>query len=330
IGIGGALAGYGYWALVAMTVSFPMICSAGFWIASGWMPGMPRTGAGIRSMMHFGGTLTLNGLVAYAAYNSEKVLIGRFWGVDAIGIYGRAYQLINIPTDNLNTAVGEVAFSALSRVKDDPIRFKSYFLKGYSLVVGMTLPITIACALFARDVILVLLGQKWAGAIPIFRLLAPTIAIFAMINPLGWLLNSLGLVTRSLRIALVFAPIIICGYILGISHGPTGVAFSYSAVMMLWLIPHIAWCVHGTGISLGDVLMAASRPLASGVVAGAITLAMVLLYGPLLSPVLRLVTENAVLMLLYLAILLFVTGQKTLYLDLFRGWKAASTLPANP
>ena len=54
-------------------------------------------------MIHFGGTLTFNGLVAYVAYNAEKVMIGRLWGADAIGIYGRAYQLVNIPTENLNS-----------------------------------------------------------------------------------------------------------------------------------------------------------------------------------------------------------------------------------
>jgi PST family polysaccharide transporter len=134
IGIGGAKAGYGYWALVAMTVALPLTATIGFWLTTAWVPGMPRRRVGIRSMMRFGGTLTLNGQVAYLAYNSEKVLIGRFWGAGAIGIYGRAYQLINVPTDNLNSAVGEVAFSALSRVQDDPSRFKSYFLKGYSLV----------------------------------------------------------------------------------------------------------------------------------------------------------------------------------------------------
>ena len=69
--------------------------------------------------------------------NLRKSLVGRFWGADAIGIYGRAYQLISIPTDNLNAAVGEVAFSALSRVQDDPVRLKSYFLKGYSLVLAL-------------------------------------------------------------------------------------------------------------------------------------------------------------------------------------------------
>jgi PST family polysaccharide transporter len=40
-GIGGALAGYGYWALVAMTVSLPLALTVGMWIATGWVPGRP-------------------------------------------------------------------------------------------------------------------------------------------------------------------------------------------------------------------------------------------------------------------------------------------------
>jgi PST family polysaccharide transporter len=279
-------------------------------------------------MMRFGGTLTLNGLVAYVAYNSEKVLIGRFWGIDAIGIYGRAYQLINIPTDNLNSAVGEVAFSALSRVKDDPGRLKNYFLKGYSLVLGLTLPITIFCALFADDVISVLLGPKWKSAGVIFRLLAPTIAIFAIINPLGWLLNSVGLVTRGLRIALVFAPIMIVGYVLGLPYGPKGVAFTYSAVMALWLIPHIAWCVHGTVITIRDVLLTVSRPLGSAIVAGAVTFGTRLVYVQFLPPLQRLLLEVSILLITYAALLLTLAGQRSLYLDLLNGLTAQSPIPA--
>jgi O-antigen/teichoic acid export membrane protein len=196
IAIGGARAGYEYWALVAMAITQPLVATIGFWVATGWIPGMPHRRAGIRSMMHFGGTLTLNSLVAYVAYNADKIMIGRFWGADVIGIYGRAYQLVAIPTDNLNSAVGEVAFSALSRLKDDPIRLKSYFLKGFSLVLGLTLPITIACALFADDVVFFLLGPQWKDAAAIVRLLAPTITIFAIINPLGWLVYSIGPVVR--------------------------------------------------------------------------------------------------------------------------------------
>jgi PST family polysaccharide transporter len=79
IAIGMAKAGYGYWALVSITVSLPLTTTLGLWLATTWVPGMPRRVGGIWSMMRFGGTLTLNGLVLYVAYNLEKVLLGRFW-----------------------------------------------------------------------------------------------------------------------------------------------------------------------------------------------------------------------------------------------------------
>jgi O-antigen/teichoic acid export membrane protein len=326
VAIGGAKAGFGYWALVAMTVTSSLIATLGFWLATGWIPGRPHRWAQVRSMMHFGGTLTLNGLVAYVAYNAEKVMIGRFWGADAIGIYGRAYQLVNIPTDNLNSAIGEVAFSALSRLQNDPIRLKSYFLKGFSLVLGLTLPITIACALFADDLVFVVLGPKWKDTAAIVRLLAPTIVIFAIINPLGWLIYSIGLVARSLRIALVFAPIMIIGYLCGLPYGPKGVAFAYSAVMTLWVIPHILWCVHGTPISLRDILLAASQPLASGILAGGVAFEVQLICGPFLPPLPRLVLDSSVLLVTYFVVLLVAAGQKSLYLDVIRGLRQPSSV----
>jgi len=319
IAICGAAIGYGYWALVASSVITPLVASIGFWLATGWVPGLPRRRAGIRSMMHFGGTLTLNGIVAYVGFNADKVMIGRFLGVDAVGIYGRGFQLVNMPTDNVNSAVGEVAFSALSRLQNDPARLRSYFLKGFSFVLGLTLPITIACALFADDLVLVLLGPKWRASTEIVRLLAPTIVVMAVINPMGWLISSLGLVRRSLKIALVFTPLMIAGCVLGLPYGATGVAFAYSAVMVLWVVPHVAWCVHGTAISLRDVAATVIRPLASGAVAGVVGYAARLTFGEFLPPFLRLVLESGLLAVTFFAVLVFVAGQKDLYVDLLRG-----------
>jgi O-antigen/teichoic acid export membrane protein len=319
IAIGGAMAGYGYWALVAMTLTTPIINTLGFWLTTAWIPGRPRRRSGIRSMLRFGGTVTLNGLVIYISSNFEKVLLGRFWGADALGIYGRAYQLVNIPTANLNSAAGEVAFSALSRLQDNPARLKSYFLKGYSVVMAMTMPMTVACALFADDMIFVFLGPKWKATAAIFRLLAPTILVFAIANPLSWLVMSLGLVRRALKMGLVIAPLLIGSYLIGLRYGPKGLALAYSTTMLLWLLPVIAWSVHGTVISVRDVLLAVSRPLASSIVAGGIAFAAGSVYGQALSPLTRLALETTVLSVTFLAMLLFATGQKTLYLDLLRG-----------
>jgi len=316
VAIGMAMAGYGYWALVGNIFSRPFITTLGLWLVTRWVPGMPRRGAGIRPMVRFGGTMTLNGLVSYATFNFQHVLLGRFWGADALGLYGRASQLIGIPVDNLNGAVGSVAFAALSRLQDDPERLKRYFMKGYSLVVALTLPATIGCALFSDDLISVLLGPKWNAVAELFRILAPTILVFAIANPLGWLLSSLGLVERSLKIALVFAPFMIVGCVIGLPYGPRGMAIAYSTVMTLGILPISAWALHGTVIRVWDILLALRRPLVSSAVAAGAAFGLHLFYGSTLSLLPRLLLESTLFGTTYLGVLLFVAGRRAFHLDL--------------
>jgi PST family polysaccharide transporter len=318
IAIAMAASGYGYWALVGTNVIPPLVFAILAWLMVAWVPGMPRRKVGARSMLHFGGMLSLNSLIVYFANNIDKVLLGRFCGAEALGIYGRGYQLINIPTENLNYAIGSVAFPALSRIQDDHERFKNYFLKGYSLVLALTLPVTIACALFADELIFVVLGPKWEDVIPIFRFLTPTVLTFALVTPLSWLPLARGQAGRLLKIGLVVAPIVIAGYAIGLRYGPNGVAFGYSATMTLLIVPVIAWAKHGTLISSGDIVQAVSRPFLSATVAAALAFGIQFLFGRSMSPFLRLGLGVGVLSGSYLWMLLYVMGQKAIYLDLLR------------
>ena len=336
-----ALNGMGYWALVGQAVTSPGLNAICTWGAAGWLPGLPKRGVGIRSMLRFGGLVTLNGLVVYIAYNVEKILLGRFWGAEALGVYGRAYQLINIPTENINSSISGIAFSALSRIQNDPIKQKRYFLKGYSFLIALTLPITIACAVFAEDVIFVVLGPKWSHSVPIFRLLAPTIVIFALINPFAWFLYATGRAGRSLKLAFVIAPLVIVAYIIGLPYGPKGVALAYSIAMALWVIPHIAWCIYGTEISAINILQTIIKPMLSGIMAGVVAFGFKMSFSPFVAglmiaatalelplkidpsvyPYLRLVVGCFVLISIYLFMLMYAMGQKKVYLDLLKGFK---------
>lgn len=320
VGIGVALwmavAGFGYWALVAAAIVSPAMNTVCMWLATAWIPSAPRWGRATFPMLRFGGTITLNGLIVYVAYNFDKVVIGRFWGADALGIYGRAYQLVTIPTSNFNSAVGGVAFSALSRLQHDPVRLRNYFLKGYSLVVSLTMPTTIFCAMFSKDIVLVVLGPKWIEAAIIFRLLAPTVLVFGMINPLAWLLFSVGLTRRSLTIACVIAPLVISAYLIGLPYGPKGVAIAYSTAMTLWVLPHIAWCLHGTAISLSDLFLAVRGPFLSGVVAALVAFGVQLEFGEWGPPYVRLMIEGSIMLGVYYSMLLLIMGQRAFYLDL--------------
>jgi PST family polysaccharide transporter len=316
VSIGMAIGGLGYWALIGWSLVMPAVNTIGVWVVTAWVPGAPQRKAGISSVIHFGGTVTLNIVIVYIAYNLDKVLVGRFWGANALGIYGRAYQLINLPSDSIVGAVGGVALSALSRVRDDHNLLRRYFLKGYKLVLTLTVPVTVYCGLFAEDIVLILLGPKWDDATTIFRLLTPTLLAFAMIGPTGWLLFSIGMVGRSLKIALVIAPLVISGYVIGLPHGPEGVALGFSATMVLWVVPHILWSMKGTGIAARDLFKVMVGPFVSGILAAAVTFGLQWFLGPLLSPYVRLVVGGTILVSSYLGILLWAMGEKSFYLDL--------------
>jgi PST family polysaccharide transporter len=324
IGVAMAVAGFGLWAIVAALLATPALATTCAWFTAAWVPGMPSRLATIRPMLHFGGTITLNTLVVYIAYNFEKALIGRFWGADALGIYGRAYQLISIPTGGLNTAIGTVAFSALSRLQDDHDRLKSYFLKGYSLVVSMTLPITIFCALYADEIILICFGPKWEASAPIFRLMAPTVLVFAMINPLAWFILSIGMQGRSLKIALAIAPLVISAYVIGLPYGPQGVALAFSTAMMLWLVPHIFWCTHGTVISPRELVSAVSPPFLASVAAGTLAFGLHMFTAHSLGAIVNVVLGGSVMISIYAWVLLFVLGQRAFYLDIVNGLRRSA------
>jgi len=315
-GIVMALLGCRYWSLVGMAMTISVVGAAALWLAVPWVPGAPRRRSGIRSMLHFGGLATCNSFIVYLAWNAEKLLLGRFWGADALGLYGRAFQLVTLPVQQLNTAVTGVAFPALSRIQHDAKRLARSFLRGFSLLISATIPITISCALFAEEIVRVVLGAKWMQAAPIFRLLAPVAVVFAVANPFSWLVMSTGRIGRALSISTATTPLVILGIVLGLSHGPTGVALGYSSAMTLLVIPIAAWSKHGTGITWADLWEATNPPFLSGLLAGGAGLLVKLTLGGRLTPILYLMVGLGLVLSVYAWVLLIVMRQKHVYMDL--------------
>jgi O-antigen/teichoic acid export membrane protein len=316
VGIYMAARGYGYWALVGISISSSVVSTATYFFVMPWLPGKPVRGSGIRSMVRYGSTVSLNSMVVYFAYNTEKILLGRFWGAAPLGIYGRAYSLANLPIRQFIGSVGAVAFPLLSRVQSDAERLRRTFLKCHGLVVSLMIPAVIVCSLFADEIIATLLGPKWNGVAPVARLLTPTVLAFALINPLSWFLRATGRVRRSLNIALLIAPVVILGILAGLRHGPTGVATGYSSAMLLLSVPLVVWAKHGTGITTEDFLNTIKNPLLAGAGGAAVGWAFKLAVQSFLPPLALLVLGVALSLAVYAGILLFVLNQKSVYLDL--------------
>jgi O-antigen/teichoic acid export membrane protein len=315
VGIVMAFLGWRYWSLVGMAVVGPIVSAVGVLRAVSWAPGPPRRGVGVRSMLRFGGLTTFNSILVYLAWNAQNILLGRFWGAHALGLYGRAFQLATLPVEQFSSTLGVVAVSGLSAVQHDADRLSRSFLRGYSLLVSATIPIAIACPLFADEIIHVLLGDKWMGVAPIFRLLAPTSLVFALANPLSWLVTATGRIGRAVGLTAATTPVVIVGVLLGVSHGPTGVAVGYSAAMLLIFIPIAAWSKQGTAIAWSDLWNVTKKPFLAGLLAAVVGLGVKIAFGGSLAPILALALGVGLVFTVY-ACALVGMGQKKLYLDL--------------
>lgn len=258
-----AKAGMGYWALVGMAVAPPVAKTAAAWIALRWVPGLPSRGNGVRGMLRFGGDVLGFNIVNYFSRQADTVLIAKFCGSAPVALYEKAYSLLLMPVGQINGPLGAVTIPALSRLQQDPDRFRRYFINAILLVCSLSMPVIAGITLFADEIVAVWLGPDWAASADLFRLLALAALIGGISNPAGWVLISLGLTRRYRLLGLANSAIIVSAFVIGLLTGPReagafgsmrGVAIGYSAAMLLNFVPYWAWALKGTPVAVGKVL----------------------------------------------------------------------------
>ena len=267
VGIITALAGAGVWALVYMTLSGSLFNAVAVWIVCCWRPSLPVRHAGVRSMLGFGANLTGFNILNYFARNLDNVLIGRFCDADVLGVYNKAYNLLLLPIEQINGPVTAVALPALSRLQNQPERFKSYYTKGIFLVAFITMPIVLFLFAASELAILIVLGSQWVNAATIFRLLMPAAFIGTFNIATGWVYISLGQPNRQFRMGIVCALVTMMSFAIGIRWGAIGVASAFSIANCVMLYPRIIYCFRRSPLHVKDLLNALWKPAVASLVA---------------------------------------------------------------
>ncbi|WP_174274654.1 lipopolysaccharide biosynthesis protein [Sphingomonas bacterium] len=282
--VAAALLLHNYWALVIGTTVGTLVQVALLWGLDGWRPTLPITLKGTREMARFGGNLTGFNLTNFVSRNLPNVLIARFTGAAALGLYDRSYKLMMLPLNNINAPLGRVMLPVLSRLQDDPVRYRRAFLLAIRAMMLISIP-GIAVSIATSDGLMIfLLGPTWGGAGPIFFWLALTGLIQPVANATGWLFISSGRGGPMLRWGLFSAIVSIIGFVVGLRWGAVGVAASIFFTALMRVPPLYAYCVKGTSVRQRDLYVAMVNPLIGAAIAWAIAHALLpyLATGPLL------------------------------------------------
>jgi len=253
--------GAGYWSLVIMQLSAAVTHAVAAWFACGWRPGLPVRGSGVRKMLAFGGYLTGYDLVNYFARNGDNLLIGKFWGAGQLGLYSKAYALLMLPIQQITTPVAAVAIPALSRLQNEPERYRTYYYRAISMIAFITMPLVAMLAALSDEVIVIVLGGQWAGASPIFKVLAFAAFFQPLVSTTVCVYVSLGQTKRMMYWGAIAVPIILLSFVVGLSWGALGVAISYTTCFLtIIMVPSLAFAFRYSPIRVVDFFRALSYP----------------------------------------------------------------------
>ena len=325
-----ALKGCRYWSLVGAQWATALTELVLAWTISRWRPQLPRRDGGTRSMVNFGASLTFATVFRRVANSSDMVLIGRFIGTEAAGVYSWGMALLMRPLDQFLFPMDTVFVPVLSRLQDQPERYRKTFLRVYHAIALVSFPIAGLFFGLSKPLVLMVLGRKWAEVVPVFAALSIAALYYPVAGASMWLLTTQRRNQDIVVLGMIISLVSIGSYAAGLPWGIAGVAFGFSLAGLFVRLPIQYYIVGRSGpvrtLDLWGVFLT-QLPL-WGVVAGASYAMLLLLPG--FSPLRQLLVCAPVGIAAGAVTILALTRQRQMALELFgmmKGYLGAKKAP---
>src|SRR5438132_997365 len=134
VGIVMALLHFRYWSLVGLSLATEIASFLLTGSVSRWRPQLPTKGSGIGPLVAFGAHQTAGNFIFGLARSCDNLLIGRFYGPAAVGLYSRGAALVIRPMEQFLLPIEAVFVPTLSRLQSQPQRYRSTFLRLYETI----------------------------------------------------------------------------------------------------------------------------------------------------------------------------------------------------
>jgi PST family polysaccharide transporter len=211
-----------------------------------------------RDLLSFGFGHSLAQLGLVLSQQSDNLVVGRWLGPAALGIYGRAYNLMVLPATVFGKIVNRVLFPIMAQVQNERERLAGGYERALAIVALVSLPVSATLWIVAPEFIPALLGPKWTAVVLPFRLF--TISLFFRMSSKvsDACTKAAGAVYSRALIQGIYAAMVFVGALIGQRWGIGGVAIAVSIVMGINWMMMAALGQKVTGLSWARFLRAHS------------------------------------------------------------------------
>jgi O-antigen/teichoic acid export membrane protein len=179
------------WALAASALAMQLVGTCLSYALVPYRPRLRLRGRGVRRLLHYSGALNRTRILTFLSLNLDNMLVGRFLGPAALGLYQVAFRVAEIPAVTITRAAARVALPMFGPLRATPRALTRRFLT----VVGA---VCAAVCLFAALALLAgeagvrwMLGPDWTRMVPALQLLALAMVFRAVMQISDQLFNAL-------------------------------------------------------------------------------------------------------------------------------------------
>jgi O-antigen/teichoic acid export membrane protein len=244
-----AFAGMRYWSLVVGVLAGALIPAALILIRCPLPFRIPKP-AEIKVALGYTRNFLVTNVAWYACSNADFAIAGRMLGQGPLGEYTFAWTLASSPGEKVVGVVNRVLPSVYAAASADTAALRRYLLRVTESASLIVVPIGVGVALVGADLVALLLGDKWRGAVAPLRILALYGAFHALSTLVPPLLLAVGKVHVLARIVVVSACVLPIAFIVGAMRGGSvGIAAVWVTVYPLIVFAMFRVAFRAIGLS---------------------------------------------------------------------------------
>ena len=225
LGLGAALMGADYWALIVQAVSLEALYLILIMSING-LPELSWSRSAARRLWSFSSRLMGADFVYYVSGNTDKFLVAWSLGPIPLGLYSLAFRVLQVVYQFFGQ-VGRVILPTFARLQEDQERLLRIFLQVSQSVALALSPAMTLVVLCAPTGVPAVFGDAWSGAVVPFQLLAAMTVPMMLASVMGPLTIAIGRPDWEFRWAIGTTIAGFVAFPIGLLWGIVGVAAAY-------------------------------------------------------------------------------------------------------
>jgi PST family polysaccharide transporter len=177
-----AFLGFGAWSLIWGQLAGTAISVVAFWFASPWKPSFVFDFKIARNLLDYGLKFMSINVVGIILSNLDYLLVGRYLGAAALGVYTIAFRLPDLLIMHFPRILSSILFPVYTRMREVSGNLTRAFSQTTRYVSLVTMPLGVGLAMLAEPFTVVIFTEKWLEAVPVLQ----SIAFYAIFLSLAY------------------------------------------------------------------------------------------------------------------------------------------------